>query len=254
MKIYKPQQQVDGRFNNGEILEKKPVGFPLDRGTQRPYSNLFYWSRAWAETESTIPEHPHKGFEIVTFVLKNSIEHYDNQNAKWIGLQEGDLQIMQAGSGLTHAELMKKGAMIFQIWFDPGLDQSLREKPYYKDFRKEQIPVIKTDFLDILHYTANDSPVQFKTEGVDIRRMQFSGKTKYDLKVNNILSVYIIGGNLEIGGALMEPNDFFILKGNEMIEITGHESTDLFILETPIKPGYETYAGKNRLSDVELES
>ena len=41
--IIRKEAQVDGKFNNGEILEKKPIGFPQDGGISKPYSNIFYW-------------------------------------------------------------------------------------------------------------------------------------------------------------------------------------------------------------------
>jgi len=40
--IFQKQNQASGSFNNGEILEKKPIGFPQDGGETKPYSNLFY--------------------------------------------------------------------------------------------------------------------------------------------------------------------------------------------------------------------
>ena len=40
--IYTKENQADGNFNYGEILEKKPIGFPQDGGKLKPYSNLFY--------------------------------------------------------------------------------------------------------------------------------------------------------------------------------------------------------------------
>ena len=39
--IYPPDKQASGNFNFGEILEKKPIGFPQDKGQLSPYSNLF---------------------------------------------------------------------------------------------------------------------------------------------------------------------------------------------------------------------
>ena len=45
--IYTKKNQADGNFNYGEILEKKPIGFPQDGGKLKPYSNLFYWAHAW---------------------------------------------------------------------------------------------------------------------------------------------------------------------------------------------------------------
>ena len=47
IRIISKENQAKGNFNNGEILENKPIGFPQDGGTVKPYSNLFYWAHVW---------------------------------------------------------------------------------------------------------------------------------------------------------------------------------------------------------------
>ena len=39
--VYEKSDQASGSFNQGEILEKKPIGFPQDGGRLKPYSNIF---------------------------------------------------------------------------------------------------------------------------------------------------------------------------------------------------------------------
>ena len=79
IEIIPKDQQASGQFNGGQIIENKPIGFPQDGGNVRPYSNLFYWAYAEAVEESTIGLHPHQGFEIMSFVLKGAIRHYDTK-------------------------------------------------------------------------------------------------------------------------------------------------------------------------------
>ena len=103
--IYNKDEQASGNFNNGNILEKKPIGFPQDGGQLRPYSNLFYWADAWTpNSKSTIGLHPHQGFEICSFVIKGSIKHFDSKQNEWIELNRGDAQIIRSGNGISHAE------------------------------------------------------------------------------------------------------------------------------------------------------
>ena len=70
LNLYPKEIQVNGNFNDGSILEKKPIGFPNENGKLKPYSNIFYWAHAWTSGKrSTIGLHPHHGFEICTFIL-----------------------------------------------------------------------------------------------------------------------------------------------------------------------------------------
>ena len=115
IEIIKKNQQAYGEFNNGEIVENKPIGFPFEGGKLKPYSNIFYWAHAKASVDSVISLHPHKGFEIISIVLKKGIKHYDALVKKWIDLKKGDVQIIQSGSGISHSEAINKDAAIFQI-------------------------------------------------------------------------------------------------------------------------------------------
>ena len=91
------------------------------------------------------PDHPHRGFETVTYILEGAIEHEDSQgNRGRIGA--GDVQWMTAGSGVIHSELpseeiRRSGGRLhgFQLWVNlPRRDKMM--KPRYQELRAEQIP------------------------------------------------------------------------------------------------------------------
>ena len=116
IEVYKKNEQAYGEFNNGEIIENKPIGFPGENNSLKAYSNLFYWAHAWTpNNKSTIGLHPHQGFEICSFILKGNINHFDTKQNKWIPLSKGDVQIIRSGNGISHAEEIKDHSEIFQI-------------------------------------------------------------------------------------------------------------------------------------------
>ena len=119
IQIIPVEQQGRGAFNGGEIVENKPIGFPQDRSSIRPYSNLFYWAHAKSLTDSTIGLHPHQGFEICSFVLKGNIRHFDTKLNDWKPLEAGDVQIIRAGNGISHSEWMGKDAETI-CWLSDG--------------------------------------------------------------------------------------------------------------------------------------
>ncbi len=73
--LKKEDQELMPLFS-GAFLENKPIPFPNRSGTQA-YSNLFYWAHLEAFETAEFSLHPHKGFEIMTFVFEGSLEHYD---------------------------------------------------------------------------------------------------------------------------------------------------------------------------------
>jgi len=91
------------------------------------------------------PDHPHRGFETVTYMLSGEMEHKDSGGHAG-RLKSGDVQWMTAGAGVIHAEMPSKeflrtgGRMHgFQLWVNlPQRDKMI--KPRYQDISSSQIP------------------------------------------------------------------------------------------------------------------
>lgn len=91
------------------------------------------------------PDHPHRGFETVTYMLAGRMRHHDNAgNAGLLG--PGGAQWMTAGSGLIHSELpeQEEGLMEgFQLWVNlPAKNKMIA--PYYRDIPSAAIPEFTT--------------------------------------------------------------------------------------------------------------
>jgi len=95
------------------------------------------------------PDHPHRGFETVTYLLDGRFEHKDSQGHSG-KLAPGDVQWMTAGSGVIHSEMPEKefartGGRLhgFQLWVNlPRRDKMA--KPHYQDIHSANIPVAET--------------------------------------------------------------------------------------------------------------
>ncbi|HEX2898732.1 MAG TPA: pirin family protein [Bacteroidia bacterium] len=241
-------QQGQGEFNFGAILENKPIGFPGDGGRGRPYSNLFYWAHAWTpEGDSTIGLHPHKGFEIMSFVLRGEIEHYDTQLRQWRTLRAGDVQIIRAGNGISHSEKIKEKSSIFQIWMDPNLNVTLGQPASYDDYASEAFPVSERDGMAVKTYKGEGSPLHMVTPGVVIEELRIpQGTQEIKLGKAEVLSGYLLGGQLEIDGKTVEVDDFLVASGADAFTVNALEDSKLFVIRSPMEPGYPTYARLSR--------
>ncbi|MDH3215424.1 MAG: pirin family protein [Candidatus Krumholzibacteria bacterium] len=242
------QKQARGQFNGGAILENKPIGFPQDGGELRPYSSLFYWAHAWTPgAKSLIGEHPHQGFEIMTFVLKGSIEHYDSKNRDWRKLEEGDAQIIRAGSGISHAEMINEASEMFQIWIDPDLGKTLRQPPSYDDYKSASFPVRREHGQSIKTYHGQGSPLTMTTPGITIKDTRFdAGEHKMALDVQQVYSAYLLDGGVTVDGNAVEPKGFTIIKQQESVTVSSSRSFRIFVIESPAKLDYQTYAGRHQ--------
>ena len=91
------------------------------------------------------PDHPHRGFETVTYMLEGSLRHRDNHGGEGV-LGPGGVQWMTAGRGIVHSEFPEQdhGMMAgFQLWLNlPGKDKMC--DPGYRDLPVDKIPVATT--------------------------------------------------------------------------------------------------------------
>jgi redox-sensitive bicupin YhaK (pirin superfamily) len=89
------------------------------------------------------PEHPHRGFETVTYMLAGRMRHGDNHGNRG-DLTPGSVQWMTAGRGILHSEMpqQENGLMWgFQLWVNlPAKDKMTA--PRYQDIAPERIPVV----------------------------------------------------------------------------------------------------------------
>lgn len=91
------------------------------------------------------PNHPHRGFETVTYMIAGRMRHKDSAGHEGL-LQNGGVQWMTAGRGLIHSEMpeQEEGVMEgFQLWLNlPG--KSKMCAPWYRDIQSKDIPEVTT--------------------------------------------------------------------------------------------------------------
>jgi redox-sensitive bicupin YhaK (pirin superfamily) len=91
------------------------------------------------------PDHPHRGFETVTYMIAGRMLHRDSAGHEGL-LENGGVQWMTAGRGVVHSEIPQQedGVMEgFQLWLNlPGRDKM--NPPWYRDFKAEELPQFVT--------------------------------------------------------------------------------------------------------------
>lgn len=240
MRIFTKSQQAYGAFNNGEIVENKPLGFPQDGGALKPYSNLFYWANAEAKKESTIGLHPHQGFEIMSFVLNGTIKHFDTKLNDWRTLNKGDVQIIRAGNGISHKEYMAQDARMFQIWADPNLAKTLEKEASYDDYKSSSFPVREMEGGRITQLIGEDSPLTLDTPNFEICRIKVDTTFILEKSESEVLSIYNLDGNFSFDNQSVSKDDFVLVENENQVEING--MGELFVIKSLKQLSYQTYA------------
>jgi hypothetical protein len=92
------------------------------------------------------PDHPHRGFETVTYMIAGRMRHRDSAGHEGL-LADGGVQWMTAGRGVIHSELPEQveGRMEgFQLWLNLPAQEKMRA-PWYRDIPSEELPSYARD-------------------------------------------------------------------------------------------------------------
>ncbi|MDF1883101.1 pirin family protein [Sulfurimonas sp. SAG-AH-194-C21] len=238
--LRKDEQQIEPLFN-GAFTENKPIGFPNRSGTDA-YSNLFYWAHLVAHETAEFPLHPHEGFEIMTFVLKGSVEHFDTVSKVYTPLNEGCVQAMQTGSGVSHSERITKGTELFQIWFDPDFSKSMPIDAAYKDYTADSFVSKSNTNKETLEYVGKDGLIKSITEGLEIKKTTFkSGMFDEVLDPAFTYSFYLLEGELVLDSDTLGKDDFYVLNNASSITFEVNNGAELFMIKTPTEIKYRRF-------------
>ncbi len=120
------------------------------RAIGQDFSNKDGWSMYHGSSVPGFPQHPHRGFETVTYCRHGYIDHSDSMGAT-ARFGRGDVQWMTAGGGVVHAEMFplvnteeRNPVELFQIWLNlPAADKMV--DAYFTMFWDEDVPKVSLD-------------------------------------------------------------------------------------------------------------
>ena len=130
-----------GKSDHGWLKANFHFSFADYRNKDRVHwGALRVWNNDKIAAGTGFPPHPHRDMEIITYVRTGAISHQDSMGNKG-RTGAGDVQVMSAGSGVTHAEynLEAEETTLFQIWVEtdkPGTQPSWGMMPFPKEARE----------------------------------------------------------------------------------------------------------------------
>ncbi|QPC47847.1 pirin family protein [Mangrovibacillus cuniculi] len=154
----------------------------------------------------TFSDHPHRGFQTITYVIDGRLEHIDNAGGHSI-LDAGDVQYMNAGWAARHAEEAVDEDVIhtLQLWLN--LPKSLKTtKTSYQNVRLEDAPIVNVENGSLRVYSGEVAGVKGPMNSlVPITMTEISlraGATyTHVLPENHNAFVYMLGGEMDFGEA-----------------------------------------------------
>ncbi len=154
------------------------------------------------------PDHPHRGFETVTYMIAGRMLHRDSAGHEGL-LQNGGVQWMTAGKGVIHSEIPQQADGVmegFQLWLNLHSSQKM-DTPWYRDFQNDQLPQFQTpQGVDVTVIAGASHGVQGAVTRditqpiyLDVHMPQ-GARFEQTLPAGHNAFVYVYRGEVRIGG------------------------------------------------------
>lgn len=180
--------------------------------------------------------HPHDNMEIISIPLEGDLEHSDSMgNVQTI--RNGDIQVMSAGTGITHAEYNRnkdKPVKFLQIWIFPNKRNV--------DPRYDQLTLNKAEQKNNLQQVLSPNP---DDEGVWIHQdawfhmgsMDQGSKAVYELRrKGNGVYIFVLKGSFMVEGQALESRDGFGLWNTDKIALESlAQGSEILLMEVPME-------------------
>lgn len=177
--------------------------------------------------------HPHDNMEIVTIPLKGELAHKDSTGNKEV-IHPNEVQIMSAGSGLTHSEFNNSKTdevNLLQIWVFP---KEKNIKPRYD--QKVFEPSGRLNKIQTLVSPKDESALWINQDAYFSRTDIEKGKSvDYELNTKkNGVYIFVIEGKIEIEGDMLSRRDAIGIQETERIKIKAEDNSEVLIIEIPL--------------------
>lgn len=175
-------------------------------------------------------EHPHQNMEIITYVISGALSHEDSMgNASTI--LPGEVQIMSAGTGVSHSEFNSKKDQethLLQIWILPkekNITPNYGQKSFSPEFKK-------SDFVLVVSGSGRNGSLQINQDA-EIFSAKFSQeKTQiFTTEKNHKIWIQMISGKLEVNGNELENGDAAAIENEIKIELKTKSSAEFLLFD-----------------------
>ena len=218
-----------GGANHGWLDAKHHFSFASYSDPKRMgWGALRVWNDDEIAPQSGFPPHPHSDMEIITYVRTGAITHKDSMgNQGRTGA--GDVQVMSAGTGVTHAEynLEDEQTTLFQIWIEtdkPAAKPSWGAKPFPKDSREGKFQLLAS---------GNDGDGAL-TINADARILGATVKAGQSIEIGAEPDrhLYLVpSGRVRVNGVEAGPRDGVAITGESEVKIEAEDDAELVLVD-----------------------
>jgi quercetin 2,3-dioxygenase len=221
-----------GGADHGWLKAKHHFSFASYNDPKRMgWGALRVWNDDTIASQSGFPPHSHADMEIITYVREGAISHKDSLGNEG-RTEAGDVQVMSAGSGITHAEYnVESGTTrIFQIWIIPDTraqPPSWGARPFPKGERSGRFVALASGFED------DTEALPLRTDARVLGATLNAGEsTDYALAANRYAYLVPASGKVDINGVKLDARDGAAIRDETVLRVTALEDAELVLVDT----------------------
>ncbi|AFN75276.1 pirin family protein [Melioribacter roseus P3M-2] len=176
------------------------------------------------------PTHPHNDMEIITIVYEGALEHRDSMGNGSV-IRPNDVQIMSAGSGITHSEFnhsKEKPVRLLQIWIFPKR-KGITPRYVEKNFPEED----RINRLQLLVSPSEDEGSLLINQDVKLYRSVLKENNNIDFNIapGRKVWVQLISGSLKINEYTMSGGDGLAVENESLLKISSLADSDFLLFD-----------------------
>ncbi|MEQ8347015.1 MAG: pirin family protein [Sneathiellaceae bacterium] len=220
-----------GGENHGWLDAKHHFSFAGYHDPARTsWGSLRVWNDDTIAPQTGFPPHPHRDMEIVTYVRSGAITHQDNLGNKG-RTEAGDVQVMSAGTGITHSEYNLEDAptQIFQIWIIPnrsGEKPGWGARPFPKGERSGRFVTLASGFAE------DSDALPIRTDARVVGATVRAGESiDYPLGTDRRAYLVPATGAVQIDGVRVDARDGAAIRDVETLTVTALEDSELILVD-----------------------
>lgn len=184
----------------------------------------------FVEPPAGFPEHPHRGFEAITYLLEGAFRHRDNLGNDSL-VHAGGAQRFNAGRGLLHSEMPGTAGLAhgLQLWIN--LPRRLKGmEPSYQVVPADLIPERDVDGGRERIVVGPEGPVDLQTE-VRYRDVTLAAGARYSLDVDGLAGlVYVMSGAVRLGEGTAAEGEALVFPDGPSAPVTAEAEGTRFAL------------------------
>lgn len=176
------------------------------------------------------PTHPHSDMEIFSYILSGALEHKDSMGNGRV-LKPGQIQLMSAGSGVTHSEFnpsKTEGASLLQIWIRPN-QKGL--KPSYTEWHPGPATANEAKVLVISPNGREGSATIHQDADIYRIRLNKGKSLTHDVKTGRGIWFQLIKGNIEVQSDTLSAGDAFKSEDGGILTISATDNAEALLFD-----------------------